>query len=138
MKHMRDKETIVRSAYEAFGRGDLHGFLTAFADDVIWHGGGGAVQGKDMVRAVVEDLVRSSDNTLTIEVHDVLASKDHVVVLQVTRAQRAGRRLEDRVAYVYHLRDGKIAEAWLQGDPSAQDAFWAAADGPDSGEREAP
>jgi hypothetical protein len=33
---MPDKETIVRSAHEAFGRGDLDGFLTASVQDAFW------------------------------------------------------------------------------------------------------
>jgi ketosteroid isomerase-like protein len=60
-----------------------------------------------------------------IELHDVLANDEHAVALQVTQAERGGRMLSDRVVYVFHLRNGKIAEAWFNGDPRVQDDFWA-------------
>jgi ketosteroid isomerase-like protein len=54
----------------------------------------------------------------------VLANDDHAVALQIARAERNGRSLVDRVVYVFHLRDGKTAEAWFNGDPRVQDDFW--------------
>jgi hypothetical protein len=44
---------------------------------------------------------------------------------QITRAERKGRRLADRVTCVFHLDRGKITEAWFNGDPRVQDEFWA-------------
>ena len=61
---------------------------------------------------------------LEVDIHDVLANDDHVVVLSDRRATREDRRVEMRGAGVYHVRDGKIAEAWLfEWDPYAIDDF---------------
>ena len=115
---------IVRGAYEALNRGDIEGFIDAFAEDGVWHGGGQSIEGRERIGALVTGLLEAAEGTLRIELHDVLATDDHVVVLQVTRAERAGRSLADRVAYVYHLEGGKIIEAFFSGDPSVQAAFW--------------
>ena len=120
----RDEE-VVRRAYEALNRGEVEIFAEHFAEDAVWHGSGAQVQGREAIAGMVDQLVRATEGTLHVELHDVLASKDHVVVLQTTRAERTGRSLADRVVYVFHLRDGKIAEAWFQGDPRVQDEFWA-------------
>jgi uncharacterized protein len=34
---MSDNEQTVRSAYEAFGRGDIPAVMENFADDIEWH-----------------------------------------------------------------------------------------------------
>lgn len=74
---------------------------------------------------MVHQLIEASEGTLQIHLHDVLANDEHTVALQVTTAQRARRSLRDNVVYVYHLRDGRIVEAWFTGDPRVQDEFWA-------------
>ncbi len=118
-------ETVLRNAYAAFNRDDLDGFLEPFADDAVLHGADGDVEGKEGIRAVVEMLRQLSGGTLRIEVHDVLANDEHTVVLQTTRAERGGEQLADRVVYVFHVRDGLITDAWFQGDPRVQEAFYA-------------
>ena len=61
---------------------------------------------------------------LEIDLHDVLASDRHVVVLSDRRARRGSRDVEMRAASIYHVRDEKIAEAWLmEWDPYAIDGF---------------
>jgi ketosteroid isomerase-like protein len=59
------------------------------------------------------------------EIHDVLASDDHVVVLQTKRGERDGHgSLEDREAIVLFVRDGTVVEVWEHpGDVYAMDAF---------------
>jgi ketosteroid isomerase-like protein len=64
---------------------------------------------------------------LEIRVHDVLANDDHVVLLSDRRARRDDRSVDMRAASIYHVRDGRIAEAWLmEWDPYAIDEFLAA------------
>ncbi len=99
-------------------------FTAEFAEDAVWHGGGQTIEGREAIGALVGQLIDASGGTLKIDLHDILASDDHVVVLQTTRAQWEGRRLEDNVVYVFHIADGKIAEAWFNGDPRVQDEFW--------------
>ena len=115
---------IVRGAYEALNRGDVEVFMDAFAEDAVWHGAGQSLQGRERIGALVAGMREAAGGTLRIDLHDVLVTDEHVVVLQVTRAERAGRTLSDRVVYVYHLEDGRITEAFFSGDPRVQDEFW--------------
>ena len=55
---------------------------------------------------------------------DVLANDRHVLVLSDRRARQGSREVEMRAASIYHVRDEKIAEAWLmEWDPYAIDGF---------------
>jgi ketosteroid isomerase-like protein len=110
--------------YAAINRRDLVGFVAEFADDAVWHGSGMEIRGNEAIGELVAKLIDASGGTLHIELHDVLSSEEHVVVLQITRAKRQGRRLADRVVYVFHIENEKIAEAWFIGDPRVQDEFW--------------
>src|SRR5688572_9121045 len=73
---------------------------------------------------VVEQLRALTENTLYLEVHDVLANDHHTVILQLTKAKLGNRVLEDRVVYVFHIDDGFIVNAYFQGDPRVQEAFY--------------
>jgi hypothetical protein len=117
-------ETLVRDAYGAFNEGDIDGFLVAFAEDAVLHGADGQIAGRDAIRSVVEQLRALTENTLHIEVHDVLANDNHTVILQLTKAKLGDRVLEDRVVYVFHIADGFIVDAYFQGDPRIQEAFY--------------
>jgi hypothetical protein len=36
-----------------------------------------------------------------------------------------GRKLDDNVAQVFHVRDGKVTDVWIHHtDQSSDDAFW--------------
>jgi ketosteroid isomerase-like protein len=118
-------EEVVRRAYAAINRGDIDGFVTEFAENAVWHGSGRTIEGREGIGALVAQLVDASGGSLRIDLHDVLANDKHAVVLQTTTAEREGRRLEDNVVYVFHVADGKIMEAWFNGDPRVQDEFWA-------------
>lgn len=115
---------IVRRMYAAINDRDLDAVAEAFAPNAIWHGAGTQVHGNETIAEMVGELIEASGHTLSIELHDVLASDEHVVALQITRAERDDQRLEDRVVYVFHIDDRRITEAWFNGDPSVQDAFW--------------
>lgn len=117
-------EETIRRAYAAINSGDLGAFASEFSDDAIWHGSEARVVGADAIAQLVGQLREASGGTLRVELHDVLANDDHAVALQTTRAERKGQSLVDRVVYVFHLREGRITEAWFSGDPSVQDSFW--------------
>jgi uncharacterized protein len=122
---------IVRSGYEAFGQGDIPGVLAVFDEGIQWHISGrsglsGTYKGHDEVVGFFTQLGERSGGTFNLEVHDMLASDDHVVVLTRERAQRDGKSIDARVAHVWHLSDGKATEFWgIADDVYAQDEFWA-------------
>jgi ketosteroid isomerase-like protein len=45
--------------------------------------------------------------------------------LAAIRGERAGKQLSDNEVLVYHIRDGKVSEAWIQPtDQHAVDEFF--------------
>lgn len=117
-------EEVVRRMYGAINERDMQAFAGAFSEGAVWHGAGRSIEGRDAIWALVSELINASRGTLEIDLHDVLANDQHVVALQVTRAERPERRLENAVVYVFHVIDGQITEAWFNGDPRPQDEFW--------------
>ena len=128
---MHPNEEIVRRLFEAFASNDLPTIDALLADDVVWTAPGRGVNAgrREGKRALFEGMGRLAEltgGTLRGELHDVLASDEHVVVLQTTLGERDGRGpLEDREAIVVHVRDGRVVEVWEHpGDLFAMDAFF--------------
>jgi ketosteroid isomerase-like protein len=110
---------IARSATEAIAKRDIEGFLGHHADDVVVHFPGrgpmaGDYKGKDGVAQMFQRQMEILDAPPQIENHDILASDDHAVVLNTVRGTRSGQTLEQQQIVVMHIKDGKIAEVWLQ------------------------
>ncbi|HYT78061.1 MAG TPA: nuclear transport factor 2 family protein [Actinomycetota bacterium] len=118
---------VARSATEALSKGDMEGFLSHQADDVVIHFPGrgpmaGDYRGKDGVAQMFQKQMQLLDSPPQIENHDILANDDHAVILNKTRASRGGKTLEQQQVVVLHIKDGKIAEVWLQfSDQQAMD-----------------
>ncbi|MGH2557082.1 MAG: nuclear transport factor 2 family protein [Actinomycetota bacterium] len=112
-------EEVARSATEALSKRDIEGFLGHHADDVVIHFPGqgpmaGDYRGKDQVGQLFQKQMQILDAPPEVETHDILANDEHAVVLNSVRASFRGQMLEQRQIVVLHIRDGKIAEAWLQ------------------------
>jgi uncharacterized protein len=112
-------EEIARSATEALSKRDMEGFLSHHADDVVVHFPGrgpmaGDYRGKDGVGQMFQQQMQILDSPPEIDNHDILANDDHAVILNKVRASRGGKTLEQQQVVVMHIRDGKIAEVWLQ------------------------
>lgn len=60
-----------------------------------------------------KEIAELSGGTFRSEVHDVLASDEHVVGLILARAERDGRIVELPRVHIWHVRDGKLSELWL-------------------------
>jgi ketosteroid isomerase-like protein len=125
-------EVLVREAFAAFGRGDIDALQRQyFAEDIRWHFPGRSPLAGDHegVARVAEMLGRPAElsaGTHRIELHDVIGNDEHVVALHTTRAERAGKQLEVDAVHVFHVRDGKVTEAWTyHADLYAVDEFWA-------------
>jgi uncharacterized protein len=124
-------ENLTREAFAAFERGDVDALRNKyFAEDICFHVPGrgadaGDYEGVAQVLQMFGQLFERSGGTFRLEIRDVLANDDHAVALLTVRAERAGRRLEDRTVEVIHIRDGKADEVWLYpADPYASDEFW--------------
>ncbi len=124
-------EDLVRRGFEAYARGDLTAQLAdLMSPDVVWHIPGrgplaGNHAGLDAVAAHFARTARLSGGTHRVEIQDMLANDDHVVVLHSARAERGDKKLDLNVVHLFRVRDGKVTEAWtVQHDLYAWDDFW--------------
>ncbi|HEX3245605.1 MAG TPA: nuclear transport factor 2 family protein [Chloroflexota bacterium] len=121
----------VRRGYELFNSGNLDELGQIFAEDVVWHAGGrgrlgGDKNGREATFAYFGQLGQLSGGSFRAELHDIVANDEHVVGLHTSTAQRGGKALNVKEALVFHLRDGKVVEAWEhQDDSQTSDEFWA-------------
>jgi ketosteroid isomerase-like protein len=121
----------IRQGYGFFNSGNMEGLARLFAEDVIWHVGGrgrlgGEKRGRDATFAYFGQLAELTDGTFRAELHDLLANDEHVVGLHASTAQRADKSLTAKEALVFHMRDGKVVEAWEHYDDSQTwDEFFA-------------
>jgi ketosteroid isomerase-like protein len=120
-----------RVVREGFARGDIGPALELFAPDVVWTNDeaagplAGRHEGLDAVLAMMGQGVELYEGTLNQEVHDTLASDDHVVEVMTERADVRGHHFENRAVYLYQLRDGKVVEVTtLDRDRTDAAAFW--------------
>jgi ketosteroid isomerase-like protein len=122
-------EAVVRRFADAMVARNPGEIADCFTDDVVFHiPGRNALSGDYRGKAeVLHRLFQAWEEAffgLEIKVHDVLADAEHVVMLSDRKAVRGNRTCEMRAASIYHVRDGKIAEAWLmEWDPYAIDEF---------------
>lgn len=122
---------LLRNLYDAFAKADLETIQNSLADDAVLHMAGrspisGVHKGKDEVLGVLAEFVSRSNGTFKAEVHDILASDEHVVVLSNVTAERDGKKLDVQGVEVFHVKDGKVAEAFFTGmDSYSTDEFFA-------------
>ncbi len=121
---------LLKKGYEAFAKGDMATLRELFAESIVWHVPGnspfsGEHRGRDAVFAFFARLAELSGGTYRVEVHDFLANDEHAVALVRATASRQGRQLDGLDITVYHITNGKVAEAWdFIHEQRASDAFW--------------
>lgn len=122
-------QDVVRRFARAMVERDVGAIAECLADDVVVHVPGrnplsGDHRGKGEVMTRLFQAWEEAFAHLEIDIHDVLVSADHVILLSDRRAERDGVTVDMRAASIYHVRDGRIAEAWLmEWDPYALDEF---------------
>jgi uncharacterized protein len=117
-------EATIREAYEAFGRGDIDGYLSPCTDDfrfiVPGRGGiSGTYVGKQGLYELGGKAMAITDGTFREEVEEVLASDEHAVVLAWHHFTRQGASKDYRTAHVYDIRDGKLTQCFEEPRDSA-------------------
>lgn len=126
----QENADLVRGGYEAFAKGDLDAVAQLFAPGIRWHVSGrsqiaGTYTGQDEVFGFFGTLVQETGGTFHIDIHDVLASDDHVVVLVTESAERGGKTLDSNEVHVWHLEGGRATEFWgCSVDSYAVDEFF--------------
>ena len=123
-------EQMVRDAYQAFAEGNFDGYMSACTDDWVFHAPGrnrmsGDYHGRDGLMAIVANVGAMAGTSFREVVHDVVVNDTHAIVLATHSLERDGVPYEYNTVHVYHLRDGKLAEAWeCPADPVAFEAAW--------------
>ena len=123
---------LIRNGYDAFARGDVQGALAAFAQDILWHIPGRGPLSRDYrgpaeVLGFFSHFMELSGGTFRIQVDDVLAKGERVVVLCTESAQRGGRSWSSPQVHVWTVRNGRATVFWqYQGDQQTEDEFWSA------------
>ncbi|MBO0720857.1 MAG: nuclear transport factor 2 family protein [Blastocatellia bacterium] len=105
---------ILRTIYADLTR------ITEYADDsIVLHtadrlipGRVPAVVGKDSVLALELALIRSTDNTLIMDVRDIVANDYFGAVLGILRARLNGSEIAMPFCGLWRFRDGRIIEHW--------------------------
>jgi ketosteroid isomerase-like protein len=111
--------TLVRRGVEAFRRGEAAWIWQHVVDDIIWHVGGttplsGTYRGMD---EVLDFMKREREAMVAVnaemEIGDVLANDDHVVLLGTMSADLPdGRRTRSKYVQVFHVSDEKVHQVW--------------------------
>jgi uncharacterized protein len=121
---------LIRNGYAAFAQGDIATVLELFDEDIDWHVPGrsplsGDYHGHEGVLGFFTKSMELSSGTLKVNVDDVVADGDRVVVFSTVSAQRNGRSLSTPEVHCWRLADGKAVEfREFQGDQQSEDEFW--------------
>jgi uncharacterized protein len=122
--------SIVRQGFEAFEKGDVEWMDAHLADDVVWHVGGnskwsGAYEGKAKVLDFFARQTQALGGPPSLDIHDILGSDDHVVVLGTASATGPdGTSAEWKYTQVFHITDEKATEVWgMAENDAAVDPF---------------
>ena len=108
--------TVVREMNEAMNAGDTDGAAARLADDVVWHEIGRA-QPRRGKAELAGSMAEFQDYDIQWELHDLLASDDHVIGLgTATATKKGGGSLTYRTAEIFHVKNGKVAERWAFSD----------------------
>jgi ketosteroid isomerase-like protein len=112
-----DAAAYLRTA-DAFRAKNNELLAELIAEDVVWHVPGssplaGDIHGREALFQWFGRLLEVTDNTFSLEEHDVLASDEHVVALSIIGATRDGVPLRQNVVSVFHFRNGRQVERWF-------------------------
>jgi ketosteroid isomerase-like protein len=101
-----------RSAYEAFGKGDLETLKEGFAEDAVWVTSdelplGGTVEGRDQIMANFAQLPDYWDAFL-VSPEEFLECGDYVVVRGTQKAGNDKGSFEAPFVHLLKYQDGKV------------------------------
>lgn len=120
---------LIREMFSAMERADMGWFDAHIGDDIVWHVGGnsrsaGVYRGKETVAQMMAGV--ASPDSMKADVHDVIASDDHTVVLGTAVVTApSGASAEYNYVNVFHIDGDKIVEAWGMAENDAiTDPIW--------------
>lgn len=120
---------VMRRLYDAFDANDadvLHELLS----ECVWQIPGegvlaGSYRGGGEILGLFARGREETGGTLGFVVHDIVGGGEHAVALDRVTGRRGDRTIDMNRVIIAHVRDGAIAEVWLQPeDQYAFDEFW--------------
>jgi len=107
--------SLYRQMMQRFEAGDAGALEEAVADDVVWWqiGSSEPVRGKT---ALLQSMQGMEGVDFHVDVHDVLATDDHVVGLVTATVRVGDDQFSYRTAEINHVVDGKVVERWAFSD----------------------
>jgi uncharacterized protein len=123
-------QALIERAYAAFSQGDVAAVFEALAEDILWHVPGRGPLSRDYrghqeVQGFFGHFMELSGGTFRIEVDEVLAKGDRVIVLVTESARRGERQWSSPQVHAWTVKDGKATVFWqFQGDQQTEDEFW--------------
>ena len=123
-------KALIEGAYNAFAHGDIPAVLEVFADDILWHVPGRGVLSRDYhghaaILGFFQQVMQLSEGTFQIQIGEVLAKGDRVIVLVTESAIRSGREWSSPQVHAWTVKNGKATVFWqFQGDQQTEDEFW--------------
>ena len=121
---------LIRRAYDAFARAELPAVFEILHQDITWHVPGssplsGDYKGHGEVGGFFARTMELSGGTFAIDIQDVLAREDRVVVLCTVSAERHGQSWSSDEVHVWRVDGGRAVDfREYQGAEQAEDAFW--------------
>ncbi|HEU5004277.1 MAG TPA: nuclear transport factor 2 family protein [Actinomycetota bacterium] len=122
-------EDLLRSLYERLHRGDVTGFLSGCADDVVFSVPGHAAVSGTFTKATFAGMARAAavaePGSFREDIVDVIANDEHGIVLLNHRLRRAGVAFAYRTAHVMTFSGGLISSWWEHpGSVAELEAAW--------------
>jgi uncharacterized protein len=109
-----------RSAYDAFGRGDLASLQDSFAEDGVWVTSdelplGGEVRGRDQILANFAQIPNYW-SSFSVEPEEFIDAGDYVVVRGTQRAGNEQGSFEAPFLHLMKFADGKVVRGEFMTD----------------------
>ena len=117
--------TVYRRYLEMLGAGDVDGVAPMIANEVVWHepGGTASIEGREALLGQMQAVTGHFD--LDLVLHDVVANDDHTVALYEMIVEAEGKKLNARIAEIWHVSDGSVTERWaFTDDPGGFASFF--------------
>ena len=121
---------MARKGYQAFNEQHIDEAMETIHDEILWHAGGespisGEYRGKQAVMEFFMKFGQLTEGTSEFDIHDILASEEHTVIIGTATATRHGRTHTTRFVDIVHpAADGRAKEFWrFVEDQAADDEF---------------
>jgi uncharacterized protein len=120
----------IREAYGNFAHGNIPAVFAAFDANITWHVPGhsplsGDFTGHAQIGNFFRRTMELSGGAFSIDVQNVLADGDLVVVLAAVNTQRNGVSASFPEVHVWLMKNGKATEfREYQRDEQREDRFW--------------